>query len=101
MGVVLRLDLTSSLWFLIGPSHPTHALDADWSKIIITEYRRGFRHCVTPGTLKELEMPRSLQITWSLAERPPSMPVTIKLIFKPVVCLFEHIDFIGEELGLF
>ena len=77
MGVVLRPDVTLSLWLLIGPGHPTHALDADWSKITITEYWRGFRHYVTPGTLKELEIPRSLQIRRFLTERPPSIPVTV------------------------
>ena len=70
MDVVLRPDVTSSLWFLIGPHHPTLTLNADWSNITITEYRRGYSQCMTPGTLNEREMLRSLQITWSLDWTP-------------------------------
>ena len=47
MGVVLRPDVMSSLWFLIGSRHPTLVLNADWSKITINIDRRGSSQCMT------------------------------------------------------
>ena len=76
MSAVLRPDVTSSFWSLIGP---THTLDADWSKITITRCRRGSRHCMTLNTLNILDIPGSLQITQSCHEHPLNAPV-IELI---------------------
>ena len=60
MSVVLRPDVTSLFWVLIGIQVPIHILHADWAKMTITRWTGWSTHIIQHNTGYKYLNPRTM-----------------------------------------